>query len=157
MPPAHVLLLAFLIGVVGGLRSLTAPAIVAWGAHEGWLQLHGTPLSFMGSTAVVAVFTLAAVAELVADKLPSAPSRLAPTGLGARIIFGALSGASLAAGAQPVALGAVLGAAGGAAGAFAGFHARRSLVKTLHAPDWIVAVCEDAVAIGGGFLIASPL
>jgi uncharacterized membrane protein len=31
--------LAFLIGVVAGLRSLTAPAAVAWGAYRDWLPL----------------------------------------------------------------------------------------------------------------------
>ena len=39
MSAAFVLLLAFLIGFFGGLRSLTPPAIVAWGAHLGWLNL----------------------------------------------------------------------------------------------------------------------
>jgi uncharacterized membrane protein len=47
MTPSQVLLLAFLIGVVAGLRSLTAPAVVAWAAHRNWLAtprpcvLHG--------------------------------------------------------------------------------------------------------------------
>ena len=33
MTPSEVFLLAFLIGVVAGLRSLTAPAVVAWAAN----------------------------------------------------------------------------------------------------------------------------
>ena len=28
---------------------MTAPALVSWGAYLGWLNLHGSPLSFMGS------------------------------------------------------------------------------------------------------------
>ena len=56
MDPTRVLLLAFLIGVIAGLRSLTAPAAVAWAAHRNWLNLHNTPLSFMGSTAAVGFF-----------------------------------------------------------------------------------------------------
>ena len=36
-------LLVFSIGVVAGLRSLTAPAVVAWAAYLGWLNLHGSP------------------------------------------------------------------------------------------------------------------
>lgn len=74
MTPSQVLLLAFLIGVVSGLRSLTAPAVVAWAAHRNWLNLHNTPLSFMASTATVVIFILLAVAELVADKLPYTPA-----------------------------------------------------------------------------------
>ena len=48
MAPSLVLLLAFLIGVVCGLRSLTAPAVVAWAAHLGWIHLDHTRLHFMG-------------------------------------------------------------------------------------------------------------
>jgi len=73
MNPPPVLLLAFLIGVVAGLRCLTAPAVVAWATHRHWLNLHDAPLSFMGSTAAVVIFTLLAVGEMVADQLPSAP------------------------------------------------------------------------------------
>src|SRR5947209_15714853 len=50
MDPSQVLLLAFLIGVVAGLRSLTAPAAVAWAAHRNWINLHNTALSFMGGS-----------------------------------------------------------------------------------------------------------
>ncbi|HEY1434389.1 MAG TPA: DUF4126 domain-containing protein, partial [Thermoanaerobaculia bacterium] len=43
-----VLVLAFLIGVVAGLRVMTAPAAVSWAARLGWLHLEGTPLAFLG-------------------------------------------------------------------------------------------------------------
>jgi uncharacterized membrane protein len=156
MSPSQVLLLAFLIGVVAGLRSLTAPAVVAWGAHQNWLNLHHTPLSFMGSTAAVVIFTLLAIAELVNDKLPSAPSRLKPPGLIARILLGGLSGAGVAvAGSQSIALGAVLGVAGGIAGAFAGHEVRARLVTSLKVPDFVIALLEDATAIAGGLFIMS--
>ncbi len=152
---SQVLLAAFLIGVVAGLRSLTAPAVVAWAAHRNWLDLHGSPLSFMGSTAAVFTFTLLALVELVADQLPSTPSRLKPPGLIARIVLGGLSGSAVAvAGSQAIALGAVLGAAGGIAGAFAGYEARTRLVRALGVPDFVIACLGDVVAIGGGLLIA---
>jgi uncharacterized membrane protein len=156
MNPSQVLLLAFLIGVIAGLRSLTAPAVVAWAAHRHWLRLPNSLLSVMGSTAAVAVFTLLALAELVVDQLPSTPSRTEPAGLSARIVLGALSGASVAAsGSQSIALGAVFGAAGGVAGAFAGYEARTRLVRVLKVPDFVIASLGDAVAIGGGLLIVS--
>jgi uncharacterized membrane protein len=156
MTPALVLLLAFLIGVVCGLRSLTAPAVVAWAAHRGWIDLSHTSLRFMGSIATVAIFALFAVVELVADQLPSAPSRTAPPGLIARIVLGALCGAALAvSGAQSIAIGAVLGAAGGVAGAFGGYQARTRLVKALKIPDFVIATLEDAVAIGAGLFLVS--
>jgi uncharacterized membrane protein len=156
MTPPQVLLLALLIGVVSGLRSVTAPAVVAWGAHLNWLNLRNTALSFMASTAAVVIFTLLALFELIADKLPSTPSRTEPVGLIARVLLGGLSGACVAlSGAQSMVLGAVLGAVGGVAGAFAGYQARTRLVKALKVPDFVIALLGDAVAIGGGLLIVS--
>jgi uncharacterized membrane protein len=156
MSPVHALLFAFLIGCVCGLRTFTGPATVAWGAHLRWLKLGGTIFAFMGSIVTVAIITLLALAELVMDKLPSTPSRLAPRGLSLRVITGALSGASAAAaGSQMVLLGAVLGIVGAVAAAFAGNKIRGGLVKALKVPDYVVAVLEDAVAIGSGLLIVS--
>src|SRR5271165_229767 len=107
MNSSPALFLAFLIGVIAGLRSLTAPAVVAWAAHLNWINLQNTPLSFMGSTVAVVIFTALAIVELVADKLPSTPSRTKPPGLIARIVLGGLSGACLAvAGVQSIVLGA---------------------------------------------------
>src|ERR1700674_1126220 len=121
MSPTLVLLLAFLIGVVCGLRSLTAPAIVAWAAHRGWIYLNQARLHFLGSTPAVVIFSLFAVVELVADQLPSAPSRTAPPGLIARVVLGALCGAAIAvSGAQSIAIGALLGTTGGGSGEFGG-------------------------------------
>jgi uncharacterized membrane protein len=156
MTPSQVLLLALLIGVVSGLRSVTAPAVVAWGAHLNWLNLRNTALSFMASTAAVVIFSLLALVELIADQLPSTPSRTEPVGLIARVLLGGLSGACVAlSGAQSIVVGAVLGAVGGVAGAFAGYQARTRLVKALKVPDFVIALLGDAVAIGGGLLIVS--
>jgi len=149
-----ILFWAFAIGVVAGLRSLTAPAAVAWAAHRQWLTLVGTPLAFMGSLPALIIFVALAIVELVADKLPSAPARTAPVGLGARIVTGALSGACVAVGAgRSLPLGAVLGAVGGVVGAFAGYEARTLAVKALGVKDYFVAVAEDIVAIGAAVLI----
>jgi uncharacterized membrane protein len=151
-----VLVLAFLIGVIAGLRSLTAPAVLSWGARLGWLDLHGSPLAFMGSPITVAVFTVLAIGELIADKLPSTPGRTAPPGLIARIVMGGLSGGVIAAaGLQSIALGAGLGIAGGVAGTFAGYEVRTRLVKALKVPDFVIACLEDLGAVGGALLIAT--
>jgi uncharacterized membrane protein len=156
MNATFVLFLAFAIGIVSGIRSLTAPAVTAWAAHRNWLNLAGSHLVFMGSTAAVAIFTVLAIVELVLDKLPSTPSRTAPTGLIARFVCGALSGSCVCVSAgQSHAYGAILGAAGGIAGAFAGHQWRAGLVKSLKAPDFVIALVEDAIAIGGGLFIVS--
>jgi uncharacterized membrane protein len=156
MNPSQVLLLAFLIGVIAGLRTMTAPAVVAWAANRHWLNLHNSPLALMGSTAAVVVFTLGALGELVIDKLPSTPNRTKLLGLIGRSVLGGLSGAAVAAsGAQSIAPGVVLGAAGAITGAFAGYEVRKRLVHTLKVPDFVIALLEDAVAIAGGLLIVS--
>lgn len=156
MSPTCVLTLAFLIGVISGLRTFTAPATVAWGLHLRWLTVGSSRLAFMGSTAAVIIFSLLAFGELIADKLPSTPNRTSPGALSGRFVFGAFAGAILAtAGGQSQILGAVLGGVGGIAGAFAGYQVRTRLVKALKCPDCVIAILEDAVAISGGLFIAS--
>lgn len=152
---AEVLLLAFLIGVIAGLRALTAPAAVAWAAYGRGILTH-TPFSFMGSLVAATIFTVLALLEMVNDLRPSAPSRLAPAGLITRIVTGGLSGACLAAAdAQSIAFGALLGALGGVVGAFVGYHARKGLVQALKTRDLPIALLEDAIAIAGAIFIVS--
>jgi uncharacterized membrane protein len=150
----HVFVLALGIGIVAGLRSLTAPAVVAWSAHLSWLNLHGSPLAFMGSTTAVAVFSLLAIGELIADKLPMMSKRTAPAPLMARIVTGALCGACLCAAAGKLLLsGMLLGGMGGVIGAFLGYGIRRRL--DLHIKDLVVAICEDVVAVGLALFLVS--
>lgn len=143
------LILAAGIGFVAGLRSLTAPAAVSWAAHLGWLDLDSSPLAFMGSTAAVAIFSILAMAEYVADLLPMTPNRTTPGPLMARIVMGALAGACISVSAgRLLMVGMVLGGVGGLIGAFAGFELRRRLVRSLKVRDAVIAVLEDLVAIG---------
>ena len=156
MAASYVLVLAFSIGIIAGLRSLTAPAVVSWAVRVGWLNLHNSALSFLGSTGAVVIFTILAAVELVADQLPSTPARTKPPGLIARIILGGLSGAAVAvAGGQSLTAGCALGAVGGVIGAFAGYQMRTGLVRALKVPDVAIAVLEDLVAIAGALLIVT--
>ena len=146
---------AFLIGLLAGLRSLTPPAATAWAAHLGWLKLPRL-LSWIGTVPAVAVFTVLALVELATDKLPKTSSRTAPPGLIARIIMGAFAGACLAtAGAQGAILGVLLGAVGAIVGAFGGYQVRIRLVKALGTPDFVIALLEDLVTIGGSLWVVS--
>lgn len=156
MSPSETLFLAFLIGVIAGLRSLTAPAVVAWAAHRNWLPLEKTPLAFLGSTAALVIFIVLAIGELIADQLPSTPSRMKPPGLIARIVLGGLCGSALAAAAgQSMVAGGFLGAVGGVVGAFGGYQVRTRVVRALRVPDFVIACLEDVVAIGGGLFVVS--
>jgi uncharacterized membrane protein len=152
------LLCTFLLGVVAGLRSMTAPALVAWAARLGWLHLEGTSLSFLGLTWVRYLLTLFMLAELVGDKLPRTPSRTLLAPFLARVLLGGLSSGALAVGAgSSLALGAVLGVVGAIVGTFGAYRARTGLVRALRVPDYVVALAEDCVAIGLALLVVSPV
>ncbi len=145
----YVFVFALGIGFTAGLRSLTPPAVVAWAAHLGWLNLNNSPLAFMGSIIAVVIFSLLAVFELIGDLRPSTPKRTAPVPLVVRILMGALCGACLCAATnQSLIIGAILGGAGGIIGAFAGYQIRRNLVAALKVKDSVIALLEDGVTIG---------
>src|SRR5580704_12887251 len=136
------------IGFVAGLRSLTAPAAVSWAAHLGFLSLQHTPLSFMGSTAAVAILTLLAAGEYVGDLLPKTPRRTLQGPLIARIVTGGLSAACLFASSnKSILVGALLGGIGAVIGAFAGYQARKRLVHGLKVKDAVIAIPEDLIEL----------
>jgi len=150
------LFLALLIGAFVGLRSLTPPAFVSWAAALHWIDLGSSRLHLIAAKPVAAILTVLAILELVADKLPSAPSRTAPPGLIARVVLGLLCGACIAvAGAHSAWSGALVGFAGSLIGCFGGFQARTRLVKSLRCPDYIVAIVEDLIAIGGSLYVVT--
>lgn len=156
MPTTTLAVLAFLMGAVAGLRSMTAPAVVAWGARLGRLQLQSTALAFLGSAVAAWLLAALALGELVADKLPTTPSRTRPGPFAGRILTGALSGAALSAGhGGALAAGAAAGAIGAVAGTLGGYAARTRLVPALGVPDYVVALAEDVVAVGGALLIVT--
>jgi uncharacterized membrane protein len=153
-----ILALAFGIGVVAGLRAMTAPAVVCWAAHLLWINLQGTHLSFMGTTIALVIFTLAAVGEIVNDKLPKTGPRTAPPSVIVRMIMGALAAATLTVGAGgSLWVGALLGVIGALVGTFGGYQVRTKTVKALHSPDFPIALLEDAIAVCGGLFLASRL
>lgn len=150
------LFLAGLIGVCVGLRSLTPPAVVSWAAARYWIDLGRSRLYFIASKPAIAILTVLAVLELVADKLPAAPNRTGAPGLFARVVLGSLCGACIAvAGAHSARSGAILGFIGSLVGCFGGFYARTRLVKALHCPDYAIAIVEDIIAIGGSLYIVT--
>lgn len=147
-----VYLIALLMGIVAGLRAMTAPAAVSWAAHLGWLPLAGTPLAFLGYAATPWIFTALAVVELVTDQLPRTPSRKVPMQFGARIVLGALCGAALAMPAGGWIGGLVAGVVGAIAGTLGGAQARAALARSF-ARDLPAALIEDVVAVGGAVLL----
>ena len=149
--------LAFLIGVIAGIRSMTAPAMVSWAARSGLLQLSGTWLAFLGYRWTPWIFSLAAVAEIINDKLPNTPSRKVPPQFIARILAGALAGAGIATPSGRVVAGVLLGGIGAVVGTLGGAELRSRLVKATGGRDLPIALLGDVVAVLGAFLIVRQL
>jgi uncharacterized membrane protein len=147
--------LAFLIGVVAGLRAMTPPAVVSWAARLGRLHLENTWLAFLGFAATPYILSALAIGELINDKLPKTPSRKTPVPFAGRVLSGALCGAALGAPGQALIGGLLAGAVGGVAGTLGGYEFRARLVKAIGGNDLPIALIEDAIAICGAVLIVS--
>ncbi|WP_456684421.1 DUF4126 domain-containing protein [Bradyrhizobium sp. P5_C11_2] len=150
------LLLALLVGVIAGLRALTAPAIVSWAAALGWLNLDGSWLAFLGYRFTPYVFTALALVEFVTDQLPSTPSRKVPMQFAPRLLTGALSGAAVGIPSGQLVGGLVAGVVGAVIGTYGGAAVRGRLAASF-GKDRPAALIEDAVAILGGALVLGAL
>lgn len=134
-----VLLAAFLLGLVAGLRTFTAPAVLWLLRHSGiWAVLLG----------------IAAVLEYAGDVYPKTPSRTAPPSLIARLISGGFVGWSLSAMAGgSTAAGAIAGVLGAAAGTYGGAAARARAIAVMGlVPSGIL---EDVVAIALAIVVVT--
>jgi uncharacterized membrane protein len=147
-----VFLLAISIGIIAGLRAMTAPAAVSWAARLGSLNLAPTSLAFVGYAFTPWIFTALALGELVTDQLPSTPSRTVPVQFGTRILTGGLSGGAIGAAQGQLVAGVVAGGIGAVIGTLGGRAARARLAAAF-GRDLPAALIEDAIAIGGAFLI----
>jgi uncharacterized membrane protein len=150
-----VLLLALLIGVVAGLRALTAPAVVAWAALLRWINLDGTWLSWLGHPVTVAMLTVAAVLELLGDKLPVIPGRTTAISFTARIIMGGFAGAVIGTAWGYTWGGLGTGVIGAVLGTLGGYAARHRLAAARGGHDLPIALLEDTVAVLGAFATAA--
>jgi len=152
----NVVLAAFLIGVIAGLRAMMAPTVVSWAAGLGKLPLEGTALSVWGHAITRYVLSVAAIGELINDKLPKTPSRKVPPQFIARVVTGALSGAALGAAHRSTFVGLIAGGVGAVAGTLGGAEFRARLGRAF-GKDLPAALIEDAIAIVGAILIVTKL
>lgn len=148
--------LALLIGVIAGLRAMTAPAAISWAAYLGWIDLQGSWLSFLGHPWAPWIISALALAELVTDQLPATPSRKVPMQFIARILSGALCGAAIGYAGGFLTGGAIAGAIGAIVGTLGGASARSMLASALGG-DRPAALIEDIIAIGGAVAIVTSL
>lgn len=151
-----IIIFAVLIGVIAGLRAMTAPAAVSWAAYLGWLNLGDSWLAFLGYAFTPWIISILAIGELITDQLPSTPSRKVPVQFGTRILTGAVSGAAIGIGGGMLVAGLIAGAIGAVIGTYGGAYVRGALA-TRFGQDRPAALIEDVVAIVGAYLIVVSL
>jgi uncharacterized membrane protein len=112
------------------------------------MRPHGAVAELLSRSSARSLLQIAAVGEMVADKLPLVPNRIEPGPLLGRAFLGGIAGGILAHQyGESGPLGAIFGAAAAVLSAYAGFHGRRALTHSTGLPDAAVALCEDVVAI----------
>jgi uncharacterized membrane protein len=143
---------SFLIGLAAGARALTPLAVVSQAAGRGALRERGGAASWLGHPLAAAGIKTLAAGELWGDKLHSAPDRIVPAGLFARLLTGALSGAALALRRRALA-GAVLGATAAVGAAYVTFALRQRAMRRFgQTPTGLV---EDALTVGLAELVVT--
>jgi uncharacterized membrane protein len=151
---AHPLFKAAAIGMVAGMRCMSAPAIVAEniGTKGNDNEALG-PLALLGDDRVRKVLAIAAGAELIADKLPFIGQRIDAGPLTVRLISGAVCGAAVAGkNKENLLLGALTGSVAAIVAAHIFYSARKRLNQELAVGDTFLAVAEDTVAWTAGKL-----
>jgi uncharacterized membrane protein len=123
-------------------------AILCWFSYLSYLPVGGSWAAWTASRSAVVIFTVLAIGELIVDKLPRTPNRIAAGPLLVRLVLGGLVGSITATAMNGPGLeGVLLGVAGAVVGAFAGFMIRRGIVENLACPDWPIALSEDLLTI----------
>lgn len=154
------IVLALLIGIVAGSRTMLAPAAIAWAATRG-LALDGSWLAFFGWRFTPWIVSLLALGEFVGDVLPTTPSRKLAGPFGARLVSGGVSGAAIGIGAGMPLVGlALVGLALGLAGAVVGTlggAALRARLAVAFGRDLPAALVEDALALAAAAIVVVAL
>lgn len=149
------------LGALTGVRSMAPAALVTreTNGRSHWLPWRRTtPERLLGSRRLSAALGIAALAEIVADKLPFVPARTDIGSLFGRALFGGMLGASVAdmVGARRLAP-MLAGATAAVASAAAAYHARRWLHDRTGVPDPALGLVEDAVVLAAGRALAVHL
>jgi uncharacterized membrane protein len=140
------------LGLIAGMRSMSAPAVLSHRLMiNGRNQFTNTLFKTLASPKTAVVLKLLTVGEMVVDKLPVTPARIAPPALIGRVLSGALTGATWAAHqGQRSATGAAYGALAALAASYGTYLLRRTVGQQLQVPDPLVGLVEDLVVLASG-------
>jgi uncharacterized membrane protein len=149
---------ATVLGVLAGMRSMAAPAVLGRLSRNGALAEVTGALTLVTKPRFASATMLLALGELVADKLPVTPNRTAAGPLVGRALMGGLSGAAVcSAKRRSVSLGAFIGATAAIAAAYGAYEFRKGIGRKTHLPDAVIAIAEDVVVGCLGAALVSRL
>lgn len=148
------MLASFLMGLVGGQRSMTPLAAVAVAAARDDLPRDCAAPGFLRDPAVASGAVALALAELAGDKMKSAPDRIVPAGLAARLIVAGFAAGALAPRGQ-FWKGAALGGLTAIAASYPGWRARMAAMEDHgQTPTGLV---EDALVVSSAVAILAAM
>jgi uncharacterized membrane protein len=148
------MLRSLLIGLSAGSRSMTPLAAVSEAAHGGHLDADNPSARLLGHPLVAAGTKALAAGELWGDKMKSAPDRIVPLGIAARIITAGFTGAALAP-RKKMLLGGALAAGAAVAASYVTFHFRMKAIRRFGQTN--SGLVEDALTVGAAQLVTRAL
>jgi uncharacterized membrane protein len=144
------------LGAVAGMRSMMAPAVIAWAARRSGVDLESTPFSAFKGPGIGRTAAALVVGEMVAHKVPFTPDGTDSTALLTRAVSGSAAGAAVfKARGKNILLGAAVGAAASVGAAYATYYLRKFVARKFDVSDRAVALAEDAIAITAGLIVVS--
>lgn len=148
------MLASFLMGLVGGQRSMTPLAAVAVAAARDDLPRDCAAPGFLRDPPIVSGAVALALAEMAGDKMKTAPDRIVPLGLAARFIMTGFAAGSMAPRGR-FWQGAALGGLTAIAASYPGWQARMAAMEDHgQTPTGLV---EDAIVLTGAVAILAAM
>lgn len=144
------MLSSFLMGLVGGQRSMTPLAAVALAATADRLPRENGGPPLLSHPIVASGAVLLAVAELAGDKQRTAPDRTVAIGVTARFITSAIAGASLAPRRHRW-VGAAIGGTTAAIASYPGWRMRMAAMR--RGSQVSTGLAEDAIMLASAAAI----
>lgn len=147
------------VGVLAGMRSISAPAVVTdYLAKRPDTVTAGAPLHYLSSPWVGRSLRALAAGEMVADKLPIVPERTSPPSAMARTLSGGLAGALLGMMYQHNALlTGLVGAAAATGTTYGMYRLRKQASEETAVPDAAWGILEDMLVLGVGYYVRRTL
>lgn len=143
---------SFLIGLVAGQRGLTPLATIAKATRNKDIPAE-LPLQKLLLNPVVAAATASlAAAEMVGDKMKSAPDRIVPVGLAVRSVTAAYAGAALAPRGRRM-LGGMMAVGAALASSYIGWRLRCAAMRRYG--QTATGFVEDGLVMASGLMISS--